>query len=75
MSGISKEICKAAVCSAPVIFAKGPNGTVVLDARAPVYRVVVRDTGLVAERTEDCFVTHFATCRDPNSFSKPKAPP
>lgn len=75
MSGISREVCKSPACSAPVIFARGPNGTVVLDARAPVYRVVVRESGLVAERVEDCFVSHFVTCKEPKQFSKPKERP
>jgi hypothetical protein len=66
--------CKAApACKIPVIFAEGPNGTVVLDAKAPVYRVVERDGLLVAERMADCFVTHFATCKDPNRFSGGKS--
>lgn len=72
---IRTTACKAApACAVPVIFAAGPNGPVILDAKAPVYRVVERHGELVAERTTDCFVTHFATCKDPNRFSKAKAP-
>jgi len=65
--------CKAAPsCKVEVIFATGPNGTVVLDSKAPVYRVIERDGALIAERTTDCFVTHFATCKDPGRFHKGK---
>ncbi len=70
---LKTSTCKAApVCTVPVIFATGPNGHVVLDARAPVYRLVERDGALIAERATDCFVTHFATCKDPNRFSRSK---
>lgn len=67
--------CKA--CGAPLQFVKTPEGKIVpLDLRAPVFLITVKADGTeLATRAEKGFhVSHYATCTDPNRFSKAKKP-
>jgi hypothetical protein len=66
--------CKDETCTIPIIFALGPNGSLPLDSRAPVYRVEEQNGILVAIRVVDCFVLHHATCKNPGRFSGKKKP-
>lgn len=57
----------------PVLDDKGRPKTVPLDMVAPVFEVVeCSETGAVvgAVRAYGSFVSHFATCTDPNRFSR-----
>ena len=67
--------CKAAPdCAIPILWAETPEGArIPLDSRAPVYRVEERDGKTIAIRMANTFVTHFATCRHADRFSKGKA--
>lgn len=60
-------------CSAPLHFAKSPSSEkkIPLDSRAACYRIVDG----VAVRVDDVFVTHFATCSDPERFHRQRQPP
>lgn len=64
--------CKAApFCKIPILWAETPEGArIPLDARAQVYRAVHRDGRVIAERVTDCYVTHFATCKHADQFSR-----
>lgn len=65
MSEPKRRACFA--CGCPLVFAEGPNGKdIPLDERAPTYRLGKDGK---AERTPDVFVSHFATCSDPDRFS------
>lgn len=67
--------CRGPNCNTEIIFgADANNKRHVLDASAPVYRVISRgpDGMAYVERAEDCYVSHFSTCRDAAHFSKSK---
>ena len=68
---------KPCECGKPMLFAQGTRNTsggvkevwIPLDPKAPVYRLVKGPDGKPhAERLEDAFVTHFATCAKANKF-------
>jgi hypothetical protein len=66
---MSVRPCKK--CDVKIAFARTSTGKMIpLDMRAPVYRIVEGDGEMQAERVDDCFVTHFATCPAATSFSK-----
>lgn len=65
--------CKSAECGKPVVFARDPDGKpIVLDPRPPVYLVVTDARGTHCKRMHDAMVSHFATCKRANDFSKSK---
>ena len=70
--GCTPVPCRA--CGKGIAFVQGSNGKAIpLDVVAPAYRVVTGPDGtLRAERAEDAYVSHFATCTDPQRFSKGK---
>lgn len=59
----------------PILHESGPKAgrpkVIPLDARSPVYEAIEDiDTGqVVAVRARTCYVSHYATCTDPNRFS------
>ncbi len=63
-------------CGKPLVFGKTPDGkTIPMDPKPPCYRAGGGDffgREVTAERQENVFVTHFATCAQASHFSKGK---
>jgi len=71
MSTLPRANCRG--CGRSIVWAKGPNGNIPLDATAPTYFVTVEDGVVRAEPTKEratVMVTHFSTCPKAASFSK-----
>lgn len=71
-TGVEYRPCKA--CRAPLAIVMGPNGKPIpLDLRSPVYELGTDLTGhALAKPAPGRYTSHFATCTDPNRFSKGK---
>jgi len=72
--------CHGATCKKVIAWAEmrveQDDGSVVttripLDVAAPVYRVIKEDASgdPIVRRERDCYVSHFATCKDAAQFS------
>jgi len=55
-------------CGKPIVWATTATSKIPLDPRAAVY--VVDRAGMATRAPDGTFVTHFATCRDANKFTK-----
>lgn len=66
--------CKGAECKKKILHATTEDGKrIPLDSSAPVYLCYMLPNGdLRAERANDCYVTHFATCPSVVAFAKKK---
>jgi len=66
---LERSVCKG--CGAAIIWVTSPNGSPMpLDAKAPTYARADSETDRVVR--SNALVTHFATCRDADKFSKGK---
>lgn len=63
--------CKDPNCSVPIMWGITKSGIKVpLDSRATVYRVIKQNMDYAeVEKVEGFYVTHFATCKNPDKFS------
>jgi len=69
---MKKVPCKGEGCNTKIIFGidEETGKTIPLDSSAPVYCVDFDEDKPRVRRVTDCFVSHFATCKRPNAFSK-----
>lgn len=60
--------CKG--CGAKIVWGRTEDGkNIPLDAKAPVYELLVEGTTLCRRAPRVFLVSHFATCPDANKFS------
>ena len=73
---MKRAICTGPSCNAEIIWADTEGGKrIPLDARAPVYVATSDGDGKVyAKRLQGGMVSHFATCRDADRFSRKNKP-
>jgi hypothetical protein len=65
--------CRGTTCKSKIVWAVNEEkGTPIpLDSKAPCYEIYVNGEGTICCRpARDVRVTHFATCRNPEQFSK-----